>query len=355
MENNALIVIDKVDPVEVFTNGGIEPVLDEIRNKATDFDPDTSTDEGRKEIASMAYKVSRSKTLLDDLGKALVADWKAKVKKVDGARKQIRDNLDALKTEVRQPLTEWEAEQERIRLEKIEAEEKRVAGIREKIESLNMYASPGMRSKAIQAIIDEVSAEEITEAHYHEFTEEAERVKQGTLAALNQSLEARKAWEEEQQKAKEEAERLEAERKKQEEEAAKLRAEQEALEAERRKIQEEKDRIERERKAEEERKAREEFKRKAKEEARIKAEQEAKEKAEREAREKEERERREAEERKRQEALRPEKERFKTWVQSFSENNPPIFKDSALSDLVCWVDDELDALINEAISKSEEL
>lgn len=75
---------------------------------------DIATANGRKAIASVAYKVAKSKTFLDDLGKDMVEDWKAAAKKVDANRKLIRDSLDALKEEVRKPLTDWEnAEQER--------------------------------------------------------------------------------------------------------------------------------------------------------------------------------------------------------------------------------------------------
>ncbi len=42
---------------------------------------------------------------------------KALPKQIDESRRIVRERLDALKDEVRRPLTEWEAEQERIRVE----------------------------------------------------------------------------------------------------------------------------------------------------------------------------------------------------------------------------------------------
>lgn len=43
---------------------------------------------------------------------------------IDAARKKARDTLDALRDEVRKPLTDWEAEQERIEQERKDAEER---------------------------------------------------------------------------------------------------------------------------------------------------------------------------------------------------------------------------------------
>jgi len=114
---------EKIDAIEVFTGEKLNIILEQIKTAATDFVPDTSTSKGRKEIASMAHKVARSKTVLDDLGKDLVADWKSKAKLVDEARKKSRDYLDALKDEVREPLTQWEiAEDARIKAEAVAAE-----------------------------------------------------------------------------------------------------------------------------------------------------------------------------------------------------------------------------------------
>ena len=57
-----LIPIENVNAIELFSNEkSIQAVLDEIKEAATDFEPDVSTPDGRKEIAAQAYKVSISK------------------------------------------------------------------------------------------------------------------------------------------------------------------------------------------------------------------------------------------------------------------------------------------------------
>lgn len=119
-ESTALAVIEPKDIQPLFTEPGrVDPILAKIAEEARSFVADVSTSTGRKNIASVAARVARTKTYLDGLGKELVDGLKELPKKVDANRKQIRDFLDALKDEVRQPLTEWEAEQKRIEDEEI--------------------------------------------------------------------------------------------------------------------------------------------------------------------------------------------------------------------------------------------
>jgi len=113
----------KLTALKVFDNGGAAKLIEDIEVEARRFVPDISTSKSRKEIASLAYKIARSKTALDKLGKDLVSDWKVKAKAVDLERKLIRDRLDALALEIRRPLTEWEeSESRRIEEEKLSAE-----------------------------------------------------------------------------------------------------------------------------------------------------------------------------------------------------------------------------------------
>ncbi len=91
----------------------MESLLLEVQSKIKDFTGDVTTNAGRKEIASMAYKVARTKTTIDDFGKDLVGAAKAEIKKIDDARKLARETLDGWKADVRKPLTDWEEEQAR--------------------------------------------------------------------------------------------------------------------------------------------------------------------------------------------------------------------------------------------------
>lgn len=121
-----LIVLENKTPLEIFsTEGGVDPIIEKIEQEVRSFVPDMTTKEGRKEIASLAYKVARSKTMLDDMGKTLTEDWKRQSAKVDAERRKVRDRLDALKDEVRKPLDEWEA-----------AEEQRIEGHKQAINAI---------------------------------------------------------------------------------------------------------------------------------------------------------------------------------------------------------------------------
>lgn len=121
-----LIVIEKSTALQVFTEkDALDPILQKIKAEVEAFVPDVTTAKGRKEIASMAYKIARSKTYIDSKGKELSAEYKEIPKKIDAGRRIAADFLENLQKEVRKPLDEWEAEQARIKAEeeaRLEAE-----------------------------------------------------------------------------------------------------------------------------------------------------------------------------------------------------------------------------------------
>jgi hypothetical protein len=83
--------------LDIFNKDGAEEILDYIRKEATDFTPDTSTDKGRKQIASQSRKVSSSKVIIDDARKLVIADRQDFINKMNEAGKTIRDGCDALR------------------------------------------------------------------------------------------------------------------------------------------------------------------------------------------------------------------------------------------------------------------
>ena len=113
-----LVVIEKANAITVFQSADqIEEILQKVEREVMSFVPDITTAKGRKEIASLAYKVAQTKTYLDGLGKDLVAELKEIPKLIDANRKTVRDRLDELKAKARQPLTDYEDEQARIKAE----------------------------------------------------------------------------------------------------------------------------------------------------------------------------------------------------------------------------------------------
>lgn len=119
--------IAKLDPVHLYRDG-VDGVLEDIRQhaKAVDFDP--ATPEGRETGKSIAYKVARSKTLLDDMGKKLVEGIKKEAGEIDKKRKTVRDTLDALRDEIKKPVEEWE-QADRVRKDAIEAQLDAIAAL----------------------------------------------------------------------------------------------------------------------------------------------------------------------------------------------------------------------------------
>ncbi len=115
---NQLVEIPPKDAYHVFTTEGeIDKIIARVKQEIDKFEPDVTTEPGRKEIASMAYKVARSKTYIDGVGKEIADEVKQIPKKVDKIRKHAKDTLEAWQHEVRKPLTDWEA-QEKDRVER---------------------------------------------------------------------------------------------------------------------------------------------------------------------------------------------------------------------------------------------
>lgn len=112
---NALVTVETLTPAVVFAPGGVESIISKLEADVRGMATDISTESGRKAVASLAYKVARSKTALDEMGKDLVSDLKAQSGKIDAERRVIRERLDALRDEVRKPLDDFEnAEKDRI-------------------------------------------------------------------------------------------------------------------------------------------------------------------------------------------------------------------------------------------------
>lgn len=252
--SEALIPLESVNAVEVFTGGGLDDLLARIRAEAVTLVPNVKTVAGRKEIASIAYKVSRSKTAIDDAGKALVADLKKQTGDIDSARKKARDTLDALRDEVRKPLTDWEEEQARVERERVEAEERaraaaeeaRLAEIARKEEEIRA------REEAVRAAEEAERQRAAAEQAERERVEREARLQ--AEAAENAKREAAAAVERAEREAREATERAGREAAKAEQRAkdAAERAEREkaeAVAAAERRAQDEADRAERERQA----------------------------------------------------------------------------------------------------------
>jgi len=93
--------------VQLFSPGALNPILERIKAEVRAIETDIGSEAGRKAIGSLAYKVARTKTFIDDQRKSLVADEKRRLSAVDAEGRLVWDELEALKNEVMAPLTEW--------------------------------------------------------------------------------------------------------------------------------------------------------------------------------------------------------------------------------------------------------
>ncbi|OYL90027.1 hypothetical protein CI759_16970 [Shigella sonnei] len=271
-----LVVIEKKNAMAVFTNNDqLDPLIEAIEKEARSLVPDVTTKKGRDAIASMAHKVARSKTYIDNAGKDLVAELKALPKQIDESRRVVRERLDALKDEVRRPLTEWEAEQERIKAEE--------AMLSLHVEALAMnedfdrQLAARIESDHEMALLmndafDREQADKAAEAERQRIAHE-EEIKRLAAAAAAREVEQRAQREREEAAHREAVLKAQAEQAERDRIAAEQKAEadkQAAVEAERRKAQEEADRIRQEAEQREQARLAEE-KRKADEQARREA------------------------------------------------------------------------------------
>ncbi|WP_072389780.1 hypothetical protein [Hyphomicrobium sp. CS1GBMeth3] len=141
--------------------------------------PDISTAAGRKEVKSFAYKITRSKTLLDGEGKKIVDELKDLPKRVDANRRHIRDALDAIKDALLKPVTEWEA-----------AEEERVNRIKDALAELQgTIEDPHWPTRTAEAMRDrlrEIEADfaDVSEARFGEYAPAAAELKFNAVASL---------------------------------------------------------------------------------------------------------------------------------------------------------------------------
>lgn len=259
-----LITIPNESALAIYTTeNAIDPYLDRVRAEVEAFiekGVSADTAAGRKEIGSFAYRVARTKSALEKVGKDLADDVKSIPKKVDATRRHVRTTLESWADEVRRPLTEWEeadtkriAEHEELLASLVEPPEygmtETAQEIRDRLTWLMEYPARDWQEFAAQA--RQTFADEIGRIKTLLAAAEKREAEAAELARLRAEAAAREAAE----RAAEEA-RQEEERKRQEAERLRLAAEvaaeaerqraEQAAAAERERAEQERQRIEQE-------------------------------------------------------------------------------------------------------------
>lgn len=258
----------------LYRAGGLDAYLEQIRQAVNEV-PDLTTKKGRDRVASLAAQVSRSKTAIEKPGREYLKRLKEAVRPAEAEIKRFVDACDELRDETRKPLTEWEAEQERIKAE--EAMNALHVEALAMNEEFDRQLAARIESDHEMALLmndafDREQADKAAEAERQRIAHE-EEIKRLAAAAAAREVEQRAQREREEAAHREAVLKAQAEQAERDRIAAEQKAEadkQAAIEAERRKAQEEADRIRREveqreqaRLAEEKRKADEHARREA--------------------------------------------------------------------------------------------
>jgi hypothetical protein len=149
LSDQAALTVIPASAISTIVGADKNDILGQLASKVAAHKPDISTIRGRKEIASLAAEVASAKMDLIRLGKSLTEGWRKSTAAVNAECKVIEERMDALKAEVRAPLTEFE-----------EREKRRIAAHERAIEEIT---------------ISETMLEELSPAQMREFAETIRR------------------------------------------------------------------------------------------------------------------------------------------------------------------------------------
>ena len=245
-----LIPLNNLNALEVFSKeGGLDPIINKIREQVKSEVFDVSTEEGRKHIGSVARKIGSAKATLEKMALNLTEDWRTKTSAVNAEKKRVKEELDALRDEIKAPLDEYK-EKQRLRVERHET-------LLSGLENADLFEFPNPTTDLIAERINLIG--DIYERDWEEFKARADIAYNESKQKLEALYEARVKSDEEQaelerlRKEKEERDRKDREDKlkreaaeqarKDAEEKAKLDAKKaaDAAKAEKDRIQKEKD------------------------------------------------------------------------------------------------------------------
>lgn len=223
MTNSELIEIKNIAP-EIFRDEqAVKKLIEGVKKAVSNEGFDMNLKKDRKLLASLAMKVAKSKTGLDEIGKNYVAGVKAEIKKIDTVRAYARNELDAIKQDLRKPLTEWEA----VEKERVQALESLITHIKEK----KRFYKENPLSETVEEISSYLTTlEGLFHHEWQEYLHDAINTIKEAYEQTEKALEQRKRFDEDQKELQELRELQLAQRKKEEEAKLKQRLEAEIKE-----------------------------------------------------------------------------------------------------------------------------
>ncbi|WP_312819163.1 hypothetical protein [Pseudomonas sp.] len=186
-----LIAIEEISEANapaIYVAGGLQQFIDLVKSEIEGEVPDLTTRKGRERIASLAAKVSKSKTAVEKPGRDYLRRLKEMPKVVEAELREFVAKMDTLRDETRRPLTEWEA-----------AEDARIDRHNDRLNWLKTLADDlgELNSLQLKGLIAEAEGMQLG-AHWEEFEAEAANAKDKVLTTLRAALLKREQLEAEQ-------------------------------------------------------------------------------------------------------------------------------------------------------------
>lgn len=223
--SDLVLYVNEHPAIVLLDEGRRDKFFEAIKAEVSSHVPDVATAKGRAAIRSLAMKVTKTKTAIDNAGKKLKEDAQKTVQTVDAARRASKQLLEPLAVEVRAPLTDWDTREE-LRIEKAEGI---MTGLRE-----DAIIKTTDTAEEIAARLERIEGAELDPEVLKDRVEGAEELKAAALVALREGL--ARLQREEADRA--ELEALRAEKEKAEKEKAARLAAYEAAKAEQRRAAE---------------------------------------------------------------------------------------------------------------------
>ncbi|AYG44477.1 hypothetical protein DV532_09295 [Pseudomonas sp. Leaf58] len=186
-----LIAIEEISEANapaIYVAGGLQQFIDLVKGEIEGEVPDLTTRKGRERIASLAAKVSKSKTAVEKPGRDYLRRLKEMPKVVESELREFVTKMDALRDETRRPLTEWEAAEDA----RIDRHNDRLNWLKTLVDDLGELSS-----LHIKGLIAEAEGMQLG-AHWEEFEAEAANSKDKVLTTLRAGLQKREQFEAEQ-------------------------------------------------------------------------------------------------------------------------------------------------------------
>lgn len=173
------------------TEGGLDPIIEEIERRVEDEIFDVTTEKGRERIGSVARQIGSAKKRLEELALGLTEDWRSKTAAVNEEKKRMVRRMDTLRDKVLAPRDAY-----------LKQEEDRQAAHRGALEWINVQAEFIDQDPDPETILARITVLENHSRDWQEFTDTAMGAKHRVLGHLKSMYDAAIEKKEEEEKAR---------------------------------------------------------------------------------------------------------------------------------------------------------